>query len=500
MYGLVRRQVPLENFAAQLRQFGIVVGILLLAQMARAADNSVDPQAITGQMTQIDEFVRAEMERQKIPGVAIGIVSKGKAVAIKGYGLANVELGVPVTGETVFESGSVGKQFTSTVVMLMVEDGKLALDDSITKYFTDAPASWRPITVRNLLTHTSGIPNYEIKNYQGQSSGERADAIDLRRDYTEEELTKFAYRLPLDFLPGSRWSYSNTGYVILGVLIHKVSGQFYGDILRERVFKPLGMKSARVISEEDIVPHRAAGYRLVDGQLKNQEWTSPTLDTTADGSLYLSMMDFVAWDRGLRAGAILKPQSWAQINTPVTLKSGKSYPYGFGWQVGESNGKPWYYHGGAWLGFMTYISRYLADDLTILVLTNRGQSAPQRFVDGIAAVIDPKLARIEPVTPIRDSDPKLADRVRILLETASEGKLSPQDLPYVHDSFARLAKIYADLLRPLGKPSRLDLLDRRDLGDDRMSTYEAVYAGGTFRVTVGLAPDGRFSAFWLQPE
>jgi CubicO group peptidase (beta-lactamase class C family) len=357
MNGLVRRQVSLENFAAQFRQFGILVAILLLAQMARAADNSVDPQAITGQMTQIDEFVRAEMERQKIPGVAIGIVSKGKAVAIKGYGLANVELGVPVTGETVFESGSVGKQFTSTAVMLMVEDGKLALDDSITKYFTDAPASWRPITVRNLLTHTSGIPNYEIKNYQDQSLGERADAIDLRRDYTEEELTKFAYRLPLDFPPGSRWSYSNTGYVMLGVLIHKVSGQFYGDILRERVFKPLGMKSARIISEEDIVPYRAAGYRLVDGQLKNQEWTSPTLDTTADGSLQLSMMDFVAWDRGLRAGAILKPQSWAQINTPVTLKSGKSYPYGFGWQVGESNGKPWYYHGGAWQGFMTYISR-----------------------------------------------------------------------------------------------------------------------------------------------
>jgi hypothetical protein len=153
---------------------------------------------------------------------------------------------------------------------------------------------------------------------------------------------------------------------------------------------------------------------------------------------------------------------------------------------------------------MTYISRYLADDLTILVLTNRGQSAPQRFVDGIAAVIDPKLARIEPVTPIRDSDAKLADRVRILLETASEGKLSPQDLPNVHGSFARLAKIYAYFLRPLGKLSRLDLLDRRDLGDDRMSTYEAVYAGRTFRVTVGLAPDGRFSEFslpfWLQPE
>src|SRR6185436_15001395 len=148
---------------------------------------------------------------------------------------------------------------------------------------------------RNLLTHTSGIPDYT------------EGAIDYRRDYTEDEMARLAYPLPLEFVPGTRWSYSNTGYLLLGVVIHRASGTFYGDLLRQRVFRPLGMMTARVISEADIVPHRAAGYELVDGELKNQDWVAPSINTTADGSLYLSLQDYIAWDRGLRAGALLKP-------------------------------------------------------------------------------------------------------------------------------------------------------------------------------------------------
>ena len=148
--------------------------------------------------------------------------------------------------------------------------------------------------MRHLLTHTSGIPDYG------------PETVDFRKDYTEEELARLAFGLKLEFAPGSRWNYSNTGYVLLGIIVGKASGRFYGDLLAERVFAPLGMKTARVISEADIVPNRAAGYRLVDGQLKNQEWVAPKLNTTADGSLYLSVLDLVAWDRGLRAGAVLE--------------------------------------------------------------------------------------------------------------------------------------------------------------------------------------------------
>ena len=472
-------------------RFGVLPSALL-AVFAGAA-----PQEPSDIMARVDDVIRIEMQRQKVPGVALGIVRKGKVIAAKGYGYANVELSVPVTAETIFQSGSVGKQFTATAVMLQVEDGKLALDDSITKYFTDAPPSWRPITVRHLLTHTSGIPDYET---EAANLGDGVQVVDYRRDYTEEQMTKIAYGMPLKFPPGSHWSYSNTGYVLLGILIHKVSGRFYGDVLKDRVFTPLGMKTARVISEADIVPHRAAGYRLVKGDLKNQEWVSPSLDSTADGSLYLSMLDYIAWDRGLRAHAVLKSQTWAQIYTPVTLTSGKTYPYGFAWDVDESQGQPWYHHGGSWQGFKTYISRYLADDLTIVVLTNLADADPDRFVDDVARTLDPRLAQIEPSTPIPDSDPLIAARVREFLAAAGAGRLSAQDLSFAQGEAAQQAKEFEQLLRPLGALRRLDLLDRRALGDDRASTYAAVYAGRTLRVQIALAPDNRISDISMQLE
>jgi CubicO group peptidase (beta-lactamase class C family) len=259
-------------------------------------------------------------------GISLAIVKNGALVVAKGYGESNIEHHVPVTPETIFQSGSVGKQFASAAVMLMVEEGRLALEDSITQYLPDAPASWKPIRVRHLLTHTSGIPDYAV------------DTFDYRHDATEEQLTKMAYALQLQFVPGAKYEYSNTGYLLLGVIIHKVSGQFYGDLLAERVFRPLGMSTARVISEADIVPHRAAGYQLVDGQVKNQDWVAPSLNTTADGALYLSALDMVAWDKGLRAGAILKPDSWKQVYTPVRLNSGEGLSVRFR-LVGQQAGR-----------------------------------------------------------------------------------------------------------------------------------------------------------------
>ena len=462
---------------------GVIISVLL------AGDATAAPQASATLVDKVDAFVLAEMEREKLPGVAIGVITKDEVLIAKGYGQSNVEHRVPVTRETVFESGSVGKQFTAAAIMLQVEDGKLALEDSITKYFTDAPESWRPIQVRHLLTHTSGIPDYTVRDF------------DYRRDYTEDELATMAYQLELEFEPGARWNYSNTGYVLLGILIHKVSGRFYGDVLKDRVFVPLGMTTARIISEEDIVPNRAAGYRLVDGVLKNQEWVAPKLNTTADGSLYLSVLDFVAWDRGLRKNAILTPQSWSQVHTSVTLKSGKTYPYGFGWQLGESSGKPWYRHGGAWQGFTSVISRYLADDLTIVVLANLADANPERFVDGIATILNPQIATIEPTKPIADREPAVTERVRALLVSAGQGKLSPEEFAYTRAGFFPDAvKYYQQLLGPLGVPQRLDLLERKEMGDDRVYRYAAVYGDQTLFVSASLAPNDKVSDFSVWPK
>ncbi len=323
--------------------------------------------------------------------------------------------------------------------------------------------------------------------------------MDFRHDYTEDELTKMAYGLTLEFEPGSRWNYSNTGYVMLGILIHKVSGRFYGDVLKERVFGPVGMKTARIISEEDIVPNRA-GYRLVKGELKNQEWVAPMVNTTADGSLYLTVLDMVAWDRGLRAKSILKPESWAQVFSPVALKSGKTYPYGFGWSVSEQGGQATQQHGGAWQGFQTYIARYLGDDLTIIVFANLAEANAGRFVEGIATLFNPRLARTEP-SPIADTEPAVAARVREILSTAAQGKLSRKDFAYVRAGFfPDAADRYRELLRPLGAPQKLELLERRELGDDRIYLYHATFASRTFVVQLGLAPGDKISQFSVRPK
>jgi CubicO group peptidase (beta-lactamase class C family) len=305
-------------------------------------------------------------------------------VLARGYGSANLEHDVPVTQETIFQSGSVGKQFTAAAVMMQVEAGKLDLDAPLSRYLTDAPATWQGIRVRHLLTHTSGIPDYTDEH------------IDLRRDYTEDELLRVAYAMPLEFVPGSAWRYSNTGYLVLGVLIRKVSGQFYGDLLHDRVFVPLGMKTARVMSEADIVPHRAAGYRLEKGEIKNQEWVAPTLNTTADGALYLSLDDMLAWNRGLEKNALLRAESWSQIYTPATLNDGRRYPYGFGWRITQVAGAPNYSHSGSWQGFRTHITRYLASDTTVIVLANMAaiddnDNRPEDLARAIALVVDPAL-------------------------------------------------------------------------------------------------------------
>ena len=265
------------------------------------------------QTDKIDDYVKSEMEKQKIPGLSIAVVKNGEVIKAKGYGLANVELNAPAAPETIYQSGSVGKQFTATLTMMFVEEGRMSLDDPISKYIPDAPPIWKDIRIRHLLTHTSGISN----NLYNQ--------INMRQDYTEDELVKKIASIPLDFQPGEKWNYSNPGYVMLGIIIGKVGGKFYGDLLREKIFQPLGMTTARIINEADIIPNRAAGYRRPKGELKNQEWVSPALNTTADGSLYFSILDLAKWDAALYTEKLLKRASLERMWTPAKLNDGASF-------------------------------------------------------------------------------------------------------------------------------------------------------------------------------
>jgi CubicO group peptidase (beta-lactamase class C family) len=321
----------------------------------------------------VSDYVRGEMQRQHIPGVALLVSRGGKIVQAEGFGLSNVELQVPVKPETVFQSGSVGKQFTATAVMMLVEEGKVGLEDPLTKYFPDAPASWKQVTVRELLSHTAGFGDYP-------------DKFNFRKDWTEDQELKLVESIPLAYPPGTKWDYSNLGYLTLGILIHRVTGDFYGDFLQQRIFHPLDMQTTRIISEADIIPNRAAGYRLVKGELKNQEWVAPMVNTTADGSLYFSILDLAKWDAALYTEKLLKRSILDQMWTPAKLKNGQPNKegYGFGWSIEDRHGHHVVSHTGAWQGFKSAIARYVNDQLTVVVLANLAEAKPGAIAEHIA--------------------------------------------------------------------------------------------------------------------
>jgi CubicO group peptidase (beta-lactamase class C family) len=229
------------------------------------------------------------------------------------------------------------------------------------------------VTVRELLSHTAGLGDYP-KDF------------DFRKDRTEQEELKMVEGIPLSFPPGTKWAYSNLGYLTLGILIHRVTGHFYGDFLEARIFQPLDMRSTRIISEAEIVPNRAAGYRLVKGELKNQEWVAPGINTTADGSLYFSILDLAKWDAALYTEKLLKRSSLDLMWTPVKLKSGEPNQggYGFGWFIERRDGHRCIHHNGAWQGFETAIDRYVDDQLTVVALANLAKAKPGEITRHIA--------------------------------------------------------------------------------------------------------------------
>jgi CubicO group peptidase (beta-lactamase class C family) len=366
----------------------------------------------------VDEFVELQLKQQKIPGMSIAILKDNKIIKTQGYGFSNLEHHVPAKSETIYQSGSVGKQFTATAAMMLIEDGKIHLDDPVSKYFQNTPESWKKITVHHLLTHTSGIPDYSAKD------------VDFRKDYTEDELLKILMKLPLEFQPGDKWNYSNSGYMLLGFLIHKASGKFYGDVLEERIFGPLGMTTAQVISESDIVPNRAAGYELKDGKIKNQDWVSPSLNTTADGALYLTALDMSHWAEGLNASRLLKPESFKQMWTPVKLNNGTSFPYGFGWRLGYQRGHRVIEHSGHWQGFSTGISRYPDFGLTVIMLANLADVSSLTITEEIAGIHEPQLQRPHTLNITSSAgDPQLAEELKQMMIDVSQKKTSKSLMP-----------------------------------------------------------------------
>ncbi|NIM16738.1 MAG: serine hydrolase, partial [Candidatus Aminicenantes bacterium] len=300
------------------------------------------------------------------PGAAVLAVKDGKVILRKGYGMANLELGIPMKPEMVFRVGSITKQFTATGIMMLAEAGKLSIEDEITKFLPDFPTHGHKITVHHLLTHTSGI-----KSYTGMP-----DFYPLmRKDMKVQELIDIFKNQPMDFVPGERFLYNNSGYFLLGAVIEKVSGKTYEEFIDEKIFKPLGMKNSYYGSHSRIIPNRASGYRKEENQFQNADYLSMTLPYAA-GSLLSTVDDLYHWNQAVEAGKVVSEASLKRMLTPTKLNKGKTQDYGYGWSLGTLFGEKLIAHGGGINGFVTYAVRIPEKNVFVTVLTNLPQKQP----------------------------------------------------------------------------------------------------------------------------
>jgi D-alanyl-D-alanine carboxypeptidase len=315
-----------------------------------------------------DAIVRAEMAKQHMPGVSLTILRDGKILHQTGIGLADIEQGLPVRADTAFNIGSLSKQFLAEGIMLLVREGKVALDAPVSRYLPDAPASWSGVRIHHLLSHTSGLIR-------------EAPAFDGDRVQSDIALIRSAYSTPLSAAPGARFEYSNLGYFILAEVISRTSGRPWPAFFAERIFRPLGMTATRPTSVVDLVPHRAGGYVWRAGRYEN----SPSYRALRPSGAFTSTAtDLAKWEAALASGALGGAASRARMWTPVRLNNGETVPYGFGWRIESVGGHAEIGHGGSLPGFRSYYARYPEQKLAIIVLTNNGEAEPRDIARAIA--------------------------------------------------------------------------------------------------------------------
>ncbi len=352
------------------KSFLLVIVVLLLASVTPAQQQNV--------ATAIDEMLQKEFKANE-PGAAVIVVKDDKTLFRKGYGMANLELGVAVEPDMIFRIGSITKQFTAVAILMLAEQGKLALTDEITKFLPEYPTQGKKITVEHLLNHTSGIKSYTSL----------PEWLPLwRKDMSLDELFAIFKDKPMDFVPGDSWSYNNSAYVMLGAIIEKASGQSYKDFIEKRIFEPLGMKHSFYDSTSAIMPRRVSGYSRGKDGFVNCAYLSMSQPHAA-GSLVSSVDDLALWDAALYTDKLLKPESLKRAWTPARLNDGRMTHYGYGWAMNEYEGHRMISHGGGINGFTTHARRLPDDRLFVSVLTNRdtGNPNPEMLTKKIAALI-----------------------------------------------------------------------------------------------------------------
>ncbi len=461
---------------------------LCLASAASSAQSQTPTQP---NLSSIDQYVQTALQKSHGAGISVAVVHDGKIVLAKGYGLANVELSVPATENTVYQIASVTKTFTATAINMLVDEDKLKLDDKIVAHLPDLPAAWKEVTIRQLLSHTSGIKSYtSVKDFFKTS----------RKDYDRREILDLVAKAPLEFTPGEKWNYSNTGYFLLGLLIEKVTGKTYGDFMAERIFKPLGMTQTRVNDLHAIIPNRAQGYTWNGKELRNGEYVSPSQPFAA-GMLVSTASDLVKWDAALDSEKLLKNSSLKRMWTPATLAKGELAKYGLGWELGDLNGHRRQSHGGGIPGFSSQLARFVDDKLTVIVLCNSDQCNAGLIAQGIARRIVPSLTAKTP-EPIADPDPQTTERLKNVLLGGQKGDVNPE----LFSEAARktlaeaIKKDGKNQLGHLGDLRSFRLVEREAKEKSTRLRYRAEFAKQVLYMTFLLDENGKITRLEGSPE
>jgi len=352
-----------------------ILSLILLPGMLSIAAAQPASESEANLAKTIDETL-TQTYKPNEPGASVIVVKDGKVILRKGYGMANLELGVPVEPDMVFRLGSVTKQFTAVAILMLAERGKLSLDDDLTKFLPDYPTKGQKISIEHLLTHTSGIKNYT-------SLPEWLAA--WRKDVTVKEIVDLFKDQPMDFAPGEKWSYSNSGYILLGAIIERVSGQTYQDFMQQNIFTPLGMKHSHYDNTARLIPRRVNGYSKTSEGYQNAAYLSMTQPFSA-GALMSSVDDLALWDGALYTEKLVKQESLKRAWTPHLLNNNKSAHYGYGWSMSAYESHPIIEHSGGVNGFATYALRLPADRIFVAILTNRDSMGPGAVAFKIAAL------------------------------------------------------------------------------------------------------------------
>jgi len=341
-------------------------GRIILAVLLTASCLAQDKTS-TADVARMEQLIKAYVPARFMGSVLVA--QDGKVLLDKGYGFANLEWDVPNTPTTKFRLGSITKQFTAASILLLEEQGKIKVEDPVKKYMPDAPAAWDKITIFHVLTHTSGIPSFtSFPDFESRE----AQAM------TPEKLVEWFRDKPLEFEPGTKLNYSNSGYILLGYLIEKISGQSYSEFVQQNIFTPLGMKDSGYDSNSAIIAHRAAGYTPGKSGAVNAGFVDMSIPFSA-GALYSTTEDLLRWEQGLFGGKVLRPESLAKMTTPF------KQDYAFGLGVSTQNGHKMIAHDGGIQGFNTALAYYPDDKLVVAVLAN---------VNGPAGQIAGNLAKV----------------------------------------------------------------------------------------------------------